>query len=58
MGGRRPLHQASGSVKLREGGGGHGGLIAGVQLLLEGGEVPGVRLTLAAGRCGPGQIQS
>ena len=46
--GRGALHQAPGPVKLREGGGRHGGLVAGVELLLERGEVPGVGLRLAA----------
>ena len=54
--GRGTLHQAPGPVQLREGGGRHGGLVAGVELLLEGGEVPGVCLRLAA--TGPRQVQS
>ena len=56
VGGRGTLHQAPGPVQLGEGGGRHGGLVAGVELLLEGGEVPGVCLRLAA--AGPRQVQS
>ena len=56
VGGRGALHQAPGPVKLREGGGRHGGLVAGVELLLKGGKVPGVGLRLASPS--PRQVQS
>ena len=56
VGRRRPLHQPAGPVQFGEGGRRYGVLVAGVELLLEGGEVPGVCLGLAA--AGPGQVES